>query len=76
MTAHTVLGVKFSLREIGRISPTEIRNLKLWKMPKFLILGFQKGDIFLIVTMLNSKDPIKYFFLFPNERHRWAVVGY
>jgi len=31
------------------------------------------GDIFLIVTILNWKDPLKYTF-FP-KRHRWAVVG-
>jgi len=29
-----VLGVKFSLREIYRIFPIEIRNFKLWEMPK------------------------------------------
>jgi len=27
-------GVKFSLREIGRIFHIKIRNFKLWKMPK------------------------------------------
>jgi len=40
-------GVKFRLREIGRIFLTKIRNSKLWKMPK--ISKFQRGD----VTILN-----------------------
>ena len=29
-----VFGVKFSLREIGRVFLTKIRNFKLFKMPK------------------------------------------
>jgi len=32
--------------------------------------GFQRGDIFLILTILNCKDPLKYFFVFPN-----AIAG-
>jgi len=42
-----VFGVKFSLREIGRIFSIKIRNFKLWKMPKLLNLKFLGGgDIF------------------------------
>ena len=37
-----VFGVK-SLREIGRIFSTEIRNFKLWKMPKLLNFRLPEG---------------------------------
>jgi len=48
-----VFGEKLSLSEIGSIFSTEVRNFKLWEMPKLFNLSFQKGDIFKIVTTLN-----------------------
>ena len=42
-------GVKFSLREILRIFSIELRNFKLCEMPRVLILGFQRGDIFFML---------------------------
>jgi len=51
----------------------KIRNFKLWKCLNYYISGFQRGDIFWIVTLLNWKA---FVFFFPvSERHRWAVVG-
>jgi len=42
-----VFGVKFRLREIGRIFSTKIRNFKLWKMPKLVDFRFLEGGYFL-----------------------------
>jgi len=39
--------VKFSLREIRRIFPIELRYFKLWKMPKLLNIRFPEGWYFL-----------------------------
>ena len=38
-----VLGVNFSLREIGRGFPIKMRIFKLWKMPELLNLRFPEG---------------------------------
>jgi len=38
-----VFGMKFSLREVGGIFSTKIRNFKLWKMPKLLNFMFSEG---------------------------------
>jgi len=50
----------------------KIRNSKLWKMPN--LLNFRFPEVFFFVTILNWKDPLKYFFSVA-ERHRWAVGG-
>ena len=63
-----VFGVKFSWREIGRtFFPLKYEILSFGKCLNYWISGFQRGNIFLIVTILNWKDPLKYFFLFPNS---------
>jgi len=43
-------------------------------MPNLLNFKFREGRYFLVVTILQLKDPLKYFF-YVSERHRWAVVG-
>ena len=39
----SVFGVKFSLGEIGRIFLYNLRNFKLWKMPKLFHFRFPEG---------------------------------
>jgi len=39
----TVFGMRCSLRESGRIFRINIRNFKLWKMPKLLNFMFPEG---------------------------------
>jgi len=49
-----VFVVKFSSRKIERIFLIEIRNFKLWKMPKLLNFRFRDGRYFLkSMTILN-----------------------
>jgi len=50
----TVFGVKSSFRKIERVFSIEVRNLKLWEMPKLLNFRLLVGNIFLIVTTLNQ----------------------
>jgi len=72
-----VFGVKFSLREIERIFSIEVRNSKLWKMPKQL--NFRFPGFFLIIFLFfyfyntELKRSLTNFSV--SERHRWAVVG-
>jgi len=56
-------------------SPPEIRNFKLWKMPKLLNSGFQRGDNFLYADKTELKRSCKIFFFPVSEQHRWAVMG-
>ena len=64
------------LREIGRIFSIEIRNMKLWKMPKLLNFTFPEGWFFFIVTMLNWKDPPNSIFgvKFKNIFHHFFLT--
>jgi len=55
--------------------PLKYAILSFEKCLKFLISGFQRGDIFQTVTILNGKDPVKYFFLFPNGIAGWWWGG-
>jgi len=66
--------VKFSLREIGKIFPTEVGNFKLLKMPKLLNFRFPEGRYFLNCDNAELKISSKINFSV-SERHRWAVVG-
>jgi len=64
--------MKFSLREVGRKFSIELRNFKVWKMPKLLNFRFSEGRyFFLILTILDKKD----LNFSVSEQHRWAVAG-
>jgi len=69
-----VFWVKFSLREIGRIFFTKIRNFKPFKMPKSKNLRFLEGWYFFNWDNTELKRSSKIFFSVA-ERHRWAVKG-
>ena len=46
--------------------PLKYAILSFGKCLNNQILGFQRGYVLRIVTVLNWKDPLKYFFLLPN----------
>jgi len=67
ITAKSIVRVK-SFREIGRSFSIEICSFKLWEMPYLFNLRFSEGDVFFFLseTLMNWKDPLKYFLLFAN----------
>jgi len=62
--------MKFSSEEIEGLLPLNYAKLNFGKRLKYQIFVFQRGDIFLILTMLNLKDPLHFFFCF-----RTALLG-
>jgi len=64
----------YRLRAIQRIFPLKCATLSFGKCKNYQISGFQRGDIFLILTILNEKERLKYFFSL-SEPQRWALVG-
>jgi len=54
--------MKFSSRKIGWIFfPLKYEFLSCEKCLNHQISGFQRADIFLIMTILNRKDPLRIF---------------
>jgi len=56
-----VLGLKFSLGDIGRIFAIKICNFKLWKMPKLLNFRFPDGWYSLNCDNTDLKRSSKIF---------------
>jgi len=61
--------MKFTLREIGRVFSIEIRNIKLWKMPKLLNFRFLEVWCFVKCDNTELERSSKIFFS-ASERHR------
>jgi len=58
--------LKFSLRGIEIIFSIQIRNFKLWEMPKLSSFRFPEGQYFLNCDNTELKRSPKNKFLFPN----------
>ena len=46
ITARSIYGVKFSLREIRKVFSIKLRNFQLWKLPKLLDFRFPEEIFF------------------------------
>jgi len=66
ITAQSIWSEIYLKRNWKDFFPLKYEILSYEKCLNFWISSFQTGDIFWIVTILNLKDPLKYFFLFPN----------
>jgi len=68
-----VFGAKFRLKEVRRIFLIELRNFKLWKMPKLLTLRFLEEWYLLNFDNTELKRSTIIFSV--SERHRLGGSG-